>query len=315
MELNETPDYTVINKVFFIGSKKLGYSILKKLHSVDEESICKIITIDDTKDNRSSYNKFQNFATKNKISIDVLNNPSELSTIINEEKPELIIVSGWYWIIPTEVLNKVPNGLIGLHASLLPQYRGFAPLVWAVINGEKKTGISLFYLSDGVDTGDIIDQRELIIDNNCTIDTLLSKVEKMSLDMVDTNYKKILNKTNNRISQSKNNVSYCSIRRPEDGLINWGDDNISIHNFIRSQSDPYPGAFTHIKDKKYYILESVIINETHYGPKGLISRVDNNSIIVCCGKNALKIVNIRSEDSKENIINKMRFGTKFESIG
>ena len=101
------------------------------------------------------------------------------------------------------VLNKVPNGLIGLHASLLPQYRGFAPLVWAVINGEIKTGISLFYLSDGVDTGDIIDQGELTIGDNYTIATLLNKVEKMSLDMVDSNYKKILNKPNNRILQSK----------------------------------------------------------------------------------------------------------------
>ena len=301
-----------INKVYFLGSKDLGYAVLQKIYSIDPHSLCRLITIDDSDDARSCYKKFHTFATKNKIPISVLNKPSELYTIVEDDPPELIMLVGWYWIIPNEILEKVPSGIVGIHSSNLPQYRGFAPLVWSIINGDKKTGISLFYLADGIDEGDIIDQRELLIGENVSISSLLNDTEKLSLDMINQNYKKILKGTNKRATQSENNVSYCSIRKPGDGRINWSEDNNIIHNFIRAQSDPYPGAFTYIKDKKYYIIESRIIKETYYGPNGTISKSGNNSITVCCGKNAIEITNLRGEHSKENIVSEMKFGKKFE---
>ena len=240
MERKNTRSHTVIDKVFFVGSKKLGHSILKKLHTINPESIKRVVTIDDTSDERNYFNEFRSFTKENTLPLNILTKPSELGTLIREENPDLVIVVGWYWIISPEVLEMVPNGLIGIHASSLPQYRGFAPLVWAVINGEKKTGISLFYLSDGIDTGDIIDQRELPIGENSNISSLLDETEKLSLDMIEKNYESILNKSNTRSPQKENKISYCSIRKPEDGLINWSWKNTDIHNFIRAQSDPYP---------------------------------------------------------------------------
>jgi len=312
MEFKKTSDNTVINKVFFVGSKDLGHTIMEELYSIDSDSLGRIITIDDTEDKRSCYSRFKSFAKHKNIPINVLKKPSELSKLVQEEKPDLVVVVGWYWIIPSDVLDKVPYGLIGLHASLLPQYRGFAPLVWAIINGEKKTGISLFYLSKGIDTGDIIDQRELTIGENSKILSLLEKTKKLSLDMIKSNYKDIIKGENQRKVQSKSNTSYCSIRKPEDGLINWSDKNTNIHNFIRAQSDPYPGAFTYIKEKKYYLLDSKVIKDPYYGPNGVIAKKDDKSIIVCCGKNALEITKIREENSKENVVSKMKFGSKFE---
>ena len=301
-----------INKVFFLGSKNMGYRVLKKMYSIDPHSLERIITIDDSDDDRSCYDKFCTFATQNNIPLSVLNKPSELSPIVGDQNPELIMVVGWYWIIPTNIIEKVPNGIIGIHSSLLPQYRGFAPLVWSIINGDTKTGISLFYLAEGIDKGDIIDQRQLLIGENTTISSLLNDTEQLSIEMINQHYKKILKRTNNKTPQSAHNISYCAIRKPEDGRINWSKDNNIIHNFIRAQSDPYPGAFTYIKDKKYYIIDSRIIRETYYGAPGTIAQSGNNSITVCCGKNALELTHIREEQSKENIVNKMKFGKKFE---
>mgnify|MGYP003116994440 CR=1 FL=1 len=312
MERKSTKSHTVIDKVFFVGSKKLGHSILKKLHTINPESIKRVVTIDDTSDERNYFNEFRSFTKENTLPLNILTKPSELGTLIREEKPDLVIVVGWYWIISPEVLEMVPNGLIGIHASSLPQYRGFAPLVWAVINGEKKTGISLFYLSDGIDTGDIIDQRELPIGENSNISSLLDETEKLSLDMIEKNYESILNKSNTRSPQKENKISYCSIRKPEDGLINWSWKNTDIHNFIRAQSDPYPGAFTYINGEKYFLSDSTVIKYPYYGPSGVIAEKNSKYIIVCCGENALKIKNIKKYTSNENIINKMRFGKKFE---
>ena len=302
----------MINKVLFMGSKSLGYSILKQLYSINPNSLDRIITIDDTQDTRSYYKQYHQFAEEHQIPIKVLKKPSELFSVIQKTQPELVMVSGWYWIIPKKALNIVPKGFIGIHSSLLPQYRGGAPLVWAIINGNKKTGVSLFYFDEGIDTGDIIDQREFIIEQDSNISSLLNKMEKESIDMVNSNYEKILNETNNRKPQSQSSPSYCAIRKPEDGLIDWSLSNIDIHNFIRAQSDPYPGAFTFIKDKKYYLIKSKIIKESYYGSKGIIAKLNSDSIIVCCGENALEITNIRDEYSNKNIISKMKFGDKFK---
>jgi methionyl-tRNA formyltransferase len=130
--------------------------------------------------------------------------------------------------------------------------------------------------------------------------------------MIEKNYESILNKSNTRSPQKENKISYCSIRKPEDGLINWSWKNTDIHNFIRAQSDPYPGAFTYINGEKYFLSDSTVIKYPYYGPSGVIAEKNSKYIIVCCGENALKIKNIKKYTSNENIINKMRFGKKFE---
>lgn len=259
--------------VVFFGSTKLGFSCCSSLIKNGVE-ISAIFTIPENfsikykndavvrKVKNATYEDFTFF--KNKYNIPVFfveNNILEYKTYIESLEPELILVIGWYYFIDERILNIPYLGSCALHASLLPKYRGNAPLVWAMINGEKETGVSLFYLAKGIDDGDIIAQKSFVIDNNDTIREVLNKTEDASIEIVINNIPKILNKTANRIPQNHSNATYYPKRTPEDGNINWNLDSESILRFIRAQTHPYPGAYTYINGKKVIIWEASIINE------------------------------------------------------
>jgi methionyl-tRNA formyltransferase len=172
--------------------------------------------------------------------------------------PDLIVTVGWYFMIPKRMREIAPLGCIGIHGSLLPKYRGGAPLVWAIINGEKETGLTLFYLEDGVDDGDIIDQKSFPIEEEDTIKDLLVKLEEDSIKVLLNNLPKIEKGNAPRIKQDETIATYVPQRKPEDGEINWEWDSKRIKNFIRAQTKPYPGAFTFMKNKKIIIWDASI---------------------------------------------------------
>ena len=169
---------------------------------------------------------------------------------VGEMKPDLILVAGWYYMIPKALREKAPKGTIGLHASLLPQYRGGAPLVWAMINGEKQSGLSLFYIEDGVDTGDIIGQQVFEIEERDTISTMLKKVDEAAILLLRQYLPLIAVDKAPRMQQDHEKATVFPQRTPEDGLIDWNQSTEKIKNFIRAQTKPYPGAFTYINGKK-----------------------------------------------------------------
>jgi len=303
----------MIKKVLFLGSKQLGLISAKNLYFSAPNKLSGIITFDDSKDERSVLGDFKQFSYEKKIPIYILKKPSELLGLIEKEKPDLIIVVGWYWIINERLLDKVPDGIIGIHASLLPKYRGFAPLVWAIINGEKRTGISLFYFDRGIDSGDIVAQKEFDILENDTIKEVLEKTERSIADILKENYSKLLSGEAPRTKQNHKNATYCSQRKPEDGRINWNFSNKKIHDFIRAQAPPYPGAFSYIKDKKITITKSRLFPYPYFGIPGFVSQVKSKSVIVCCATNAIEILEILIDGENKPILpsNYIKYGQQF----
>ena len=174
-------------------------------------------------------------------------------------KPDFALAIGWYYMIPNSFLNLCSKGGAGIHASLLPKYRGNAPLVWAMINGEKETGISFFYFSDGVDDGDIIGQYKFSIEEDDTINEVLQKCNEASRNILIEKMPLIENETLVPTKQNHDEATYFPKRSPEDGLIDWSKSNKELKNFIRAQTKPYPGAFTIINEKKVIIWEADIL--------------------------------------------------------
>ena len=170
---------------------------------------------------------------------------------------DLILVLGWYYMIPKNIRNLAKYGAWGIHASLLPKYAGGAPLNWAIINGEKTTGVTLFKMDDGVDDGDIISQKSFSIDHEDTIKDIYEKAFIAS--------KKILKQVLKSIDevkfkpQNKTEIKVYPQRSPEDGEIDLSKSSIDIYNFIRAQSNPYPGAFIKTIDGKKIIIEKARI--------------------------------------------------------
>ena len=181
---------------------------------------------------------------------DKMNNEKSVSVIRNW-KPDLIVVSGWYHIIKEEILGIPPKGIIGLHTSLLPQYRGGAPLVWQMINGEKKAGITLFYMDHGTDTGDVIGQREVAIEEEDDIGTLYQKVGKKGIELLQNYIPQIAENVAPRKQQPdacggvQNSIE--SIRREKrrmDGLTGRKNRRIFI-TLSEPRQDPIRVLFQH----------------------------------------------------------------------
>jgi methionyl-tRNA formyltransferase len=174
--------------------------------------------------------------------------------------PDLMLVLGWYFMIPRKVRESVPLGCVGVHASLLPKYRGGAPIPWAIINGETETGITFFYMADGVDNGPIIAQESIAIEDSDTCATVYEKATLALIKVLREYLPQIAAGTAPRIPQDESQATYSPQRKPEDGLIDWSWSAKRIRDFIRAQTRPYPGAFTYIGDKKVTIWDADVLD-------------------------------------------------------
>jgi methionyl-tRNA formyltransferase len=202
--------------------------------------------------------------------------------LIRKINPDIILVLGWYFMVPKKIRNLSKNGAWGIHASLLPRYAGNAPLVWAMINGEKETGVTLFKLDDGVDDGDIITQKALPIEFSDTINEVYEKATKLS--------KKILVEAISHINnlefkhQDKSKIEVYPPRSPRDGKIDSNKSALEIYNFIRAQTKPYPGAFSTVNGKKIIFWQVKYCNV-----KKNIQNISSSQIFENSGKVYLKL--------------------------
>lgn len=184
----------------------------------------------------------------------------DYESVINGLELDLILVLGWYYMLPKSTRELARYGAWGIHASMLPDYAGGAPLNWAIINGEKETGVTLFRMEDGVDDGDIIAQKTFSIEYDDTIKEVYDKATIVSKEIL----KEILSKKISDIEfteQDKSKIKVYPQRKPEDGEIDVSKPSLEIYNFIRAQSNPYPGAFIKTVDGKKLIIEKVRIEE------------------------------------------------------
>ncbi len=197
-------------------------------------------------------------------------------------QPDLVLVLGWYYIVPTVIIESVPFGCMAIHASLLPKYRGMAPITWAIINGEKETGVSLFYLEKGVDTGDIVAQKSIAIERADTVGSVYARVTDISIDILKEYLPLIARGKAPRIPQDHDRATIFPRRNPEDGLIDWSLPVKKICDFIRAQTRPYPGAFCYYEKRKLYIwsADSITPPPGIEGKPGCIVKVDGKPGVV-----------------------------------
>lgn len=172
---------------------------------------------------------------------------------------DMILVMGWYYMVPKSIRNRAKFGAWGIHASLLPDYAGGAPLVWAMIHGERETGVTLFRLDEGVDDGDVIAQRRITIEEEDTIKEVYAKATIASSEMlldVLSRFPTLL-----FTPQDRQHLKLYPQRCPQDGELDLTRSSRELYNFIRAQSSPYPGAFIRTVDGKKLVIEKARIQE------------------------------------------------------
>jgi methionyl-tRNA formyltransferase len=208
---------------------------------------------------------------------------------VRELQPDFALVVGWYYLIPEALRQLCPLGMAGIHASDLPRYRGGAPLVWAIINGETSTGVSLFYLSNGVDDGDIIGQERIAIGGDDDIASVYARATEASRRLVRKYVPQIRTGLAPRIPQDHRHATHVPQRSPEDGLIAWDRQTArQSHDWIRAQTRPYPGAFSFYGGERVTVWRSSVTADA--APSSLAAGslvVDRNSVRVCCADRRL----------------------------
>jgi len=172
--------------------------------------------------------------------------------------PSLLVVIGWYHLIPAKVRELAPLGAVGVHWSLLPKYRGGSPLVWAIINGETETGASLFYLESKIDAGPIVAQEKVSIGEHEEIGRLIEKLNLASGRMVIEHIPKILDGAAAAQAQDETAATFFPPRSPSDGRIDWRWPGRRIYNFIRAQTLPYPCAFSEYRGRTIKIVKAAL---------------------------------------------------------
>lgn len=166
---------------------------------------------------------------------------------------DLMLTVSWRYLIPPRVFNRPCLGTFVFHDSLLPEYRGFSPTVWAILNGEDHTGVTLFRIAEAVDSGNIVDQQRVPIGKDDAIAMVMERVTDAYLQLLDKNLDALLQGSAIGIAQDQSQATFTCKRLPEDNLIDWNAPTEQIYNLIRAVSAPYPGAYTFLNGKRIRI--------------------------------------------------------------
>ena len=291
------------SRIIFIGASGFGLNCLKMMKEsalynlVGAITAPEIFTISYRPEGVKNvlYADIKSYCDLKNINCLTINKGMKDPELLNKVKslePDFFIVAGWYHTIPSNWLKIAP--FYGLHASLLPDYSGGAPLVWAIINGEKKTGITFFKMADGVDSGPILGQLTTDIDLEDTIKTIYDRIELLGLDLLKKHLPEICSGSVKLKMQDENQRRVFPQRDPEDGKIDWSLPAEKIYDFVRAQTKPYPGAFSIYENDKVTIWSCRVdyeMTEQSLAPSEI--KESSKRILVGCGQgSALEILEI-----------------------
>lgn len=223
----------------------------------------------------------------------------EFLSMLKDIKPDLIVVVAYGKILRKEVLDIPVYGCVNVHASLLPKYRGAAPINWAIINGEKKTGITTMLMDTGLDTGDILLQESLDIEDDDTAGTLHDKLKVLGAKVLYDTLQMIESGKINRIPQDNSESTYAPVLDKNTGLIDWNKSAKDIVNLIRG-TNPWPGAFTYYEGRVLKIWKAQVVEPHKAGLAGeVIMSDEKKGLVVCCGEGCISIQELQEPNSKK----------------
>ncbi|MBQ9277401.1 MAG: methionyl-tRNA formyltransferase [Lachnospiraceae bacterium] len=220
---------------------------------------------------------------------------------IKKCKPDVIVVAAYGQILPESILNIPEYGCINIHASLLPKYRGAAPIEWSIIDGCDKTGVTTMYMEKGLDTGDMIEKAEVAIEPDDTGETLHDKLALCGAGLIISTLKALEDNTAVRTKQDDSESSYAHMLTKELGKLDFNMPAVKLERLIRGLI-PWPCAYTRIDGKNVKILKARVADETNAtyqtGTPGEIIEVTKKTFTVKCKEGALTVLSLQPEGKK-----------------
>lgn len=230
---------------------------------------------------------------------------------LRQLNPDVIVVVAYGQILPESILNIPKYGCINVHGSLLPKYRGAAPIQWAVLDGEEKTGITTMFMEKGLDTGDMLDKVEVVLDPKETAGTLHDKLMEAGADLLLETLKKLEAGTAVRTKQDDSKSCYAKMLSKEMGKIDFTKSANEIERLIRGMN-PWPSAYTSMSGKTMKIWDADVVEYQGNKKPGTIVDVTKDSILVATGENALALKEIQLAGKKRMQVQAFLLGRSVE---
>lgn len=305
-------------KIVFMGTPDFSLQPLKKLIEAGHY-VSLVLTREDKKRNRGELSPTPVKELAQELNIPVLT-PSRMKDEallerLNSEKADFFVVVAYGKILPKEILDMPKFGCINIHASLLPEYRGAAPIQWSIIDGKKKTGITTMLMDEGLDTGDILKQYELPIANNETGGSLFEKLALLGGEaIVDTidNFNNITPK-----KQGESTTGYAKMISKSMGDIDFNKSAIEIERLIRGMN-PWPSAYTNYMGKVLKIWEAKVAENISELPNIKLNEnygkiySFNNRIFIICNSSVLEVMSLQLEGKKKMSAKDFLLGREIE---
>ncbi|EGT5620065.1 TPA: methionyl-tRNA formyltransferase [Clostridium perfringens] len=289
-------------KIVFMGTPDFAVPSLKKM--IEKFNVSAIVTQPDKPSGRGkkvSISPIKEVGLSNEIPIfqpEKIRTDSVIINKLKELKPDFIIVVAYGQILTKEILDIPRLGCICLHASLLPMYRGSAPINWCLINGETKTGNTTILMDTGIDTGDMLMRSEVEISESMTAGELYNLLKINGAELLEETINGIITGKICGVKQPNDGSSYVKMLNKQMAKINWNDSSTNIHNLIRGLSSwPYkninswPTAYTYYKDIPVKIFKSKSLEADIINPPGYIIDANDEGIKVAT-KNGILIIEI-----------------------
>ncbi len=288
-------------KIIFMGTPDFAVPTLKKLIDCGH-NILGIFTQPDKPVGRSQHKltfspvKFCALESNIKVYQPKTLKDNEVIGTIKALNPDVIVVVAYGKILPKEILNIPKYGCINVHGSLLPKYRGAAPIQWSIINGEKITGVTTMFMDEGLDTGDILLRKEVEILDEDNSESLFKKMSHIGADLLIETIRLLESGSINGIRQDESLASYTGIIKKSDGKIDWNKSSKDIFNLIRGMN-PWPVAYTYIKKNKLLKVYRARVSNIPSNVPGEILSI-NPLVISCGGGTSIELVEVQLEGKK-----------------
>lgn len=288
-------------RIIYMGTPDYAVPSLENL--IQHHDVIAVFTQPDKRKGRGQkmqYTPVKELAIKNNIPVfqpEKLRNDEESLKLIKKLNPDAIVVVAYGQILPKDILEIPKYGCINGHASILPRLRGAAPINWAIINGEEKTGITTMLMNEGLDTGDILLKKETEISLDETAEILHDRLMLITSEILIETLDGLSKNKITPVKQNELGSSYAPMMSKQLGHIDFNKDINEVYNLIRGVT-PWPGAYFYLEDKMIKIWKCTKISKEHNENLGKIIEVNKNGIYVSCSNGYIVIHELQEVGSK-----------------
>jgi methionyl-tRNA formyltransferase len=290
--------------IILLGATHRGLKFLQKLRVLCKDDRLTVFSFREEPWEPKYLDQIRTFAEENGAQFfETRNVAAEQFAHIWNDPVDLIFIVSWRYLLPKSLIDHARLAAVVFHDSLLPEYRGFSPTVWAMLNGEARCGVTMFHLAEDVDSGDVIAQAPVTIEPQETIAGVMEKCTNAYLTLLEQNIDALKEARAPRSPQDQSLATYTCKRMPEDNQIIWQQQTQRIHNLIRAVTHPYTGAYTLYRGSKMTIWSAQPnpVERRYVGsvPGRVIEIRPGEGVVVLTGDGTILIQTVQMEDELE----------------